>query len=121
MKRNDLILIGVFLALGLIMLIIIYAARSEGSKVLITVDGREYATLELNKDTVYVIEGENGEKNVLEIKDGYVDMVEASCPDKICVNHREIHYDNETITCLPNKVVLRIIDGEDSGLDAVAQ
>lgn len=119
MKKNDLILIGVILALGLIMLIIFNAAESEGSKVLITVDGREEAVLELNKDTVYVIEGDNGERNVLEIKDGHADMIEASCPDKICVKHRKIRFNNETIVCLPNRVVVRITDGEDSGVDAV--
>jgi hypothetical protein len=119
MKKNDLILIGILLALGIIMLVIINAAKSEGSRVLITVDGREEAILELDKDIVYVIEGDNGERNVLEIKDGHADMTEANCPDKLCVKHRDIHYDNETIICLPNKVVIRIIDGEDSGLDAV--
>ncbi|MBP1754602.1 MAG: putative rane protein, partial [Firmicutes bacterium] len=50
----------------------------------------------------------------------YVDMLEASCPDEICVKHKKIHYSNETIVCLPNKVVLEVMDTEDSGVDAIS-
>ena len=58
MKKNDLILIGILLALGIIMLVIINAAKSEGSRVLITVtEGKKPS--ELDEDIVYVIEGDN--------------------------------------------------------------
>ena len=48
-------------------------------------------------------------------------MVEASCPDKLCVKHNKIHYNYESITCLPNRVYVRIVGGEESELDAVAE
>ncbi|NLO10612.1 MAG: NusG domain II-containing protein [Clostridiales bacterium] len=120
MKKNDFYLIGgiiLFIAIGFLLMLLF---RTEGSKVLITIDGKEHKIFNLNEDTTYEIL-HDGNRNVLEIKDGYVSMIEASCPDKLCVKHRRIHYDNESITCLPNRVVLRVIGGEDSELDAIAQ
>lgn len=94
--------------------------KSEGSRVLITIDGIEDKVFDLSEDAIYKIQHEDGHWNTLEIKDGNVSMIDASCPDKLCVKHRSIHYNNETITCLPNKVVLKIIGGEESELDAIA-
>lgn len=121
MKKNDYILIGAILIIGIIVIIVINITKTEGSKVLITVEGVELKTLDLNKNTTYTIDGKNGKKNILEIKDGYVTMKDATCPDKLCVHHKSIHYNRETIVCLPNKVVFEIVDGEDNQIDAIAQ
>jgi hypothetical protein len=120
-KRNDIILVGIIVIIGLALIFIINATKTEGSRVLITVDGKEYAKLPLNKDTTFTIKQDNGDVNILTIKNGQVDMIDANCPDKICVKHADIHYNNETIVCLPHKVVLQIIDGEENETDAVAQ
>ncbi|MDF2906522.1 MAG: putative rane protein [Herbinix sp.] len=119
-KKNDLILIGVILVLGLAVIAFMNITKEEGSKVVITVDGKVYDTLYLKEDTSYTVKLDNDNYNTFEIKDGYVDMMDASCPDKICVNHNNIHYNNETIVCLPNKVVLEVTQSEDSGVDAIA-
>lgn len=120
MKKNDFILIGALLLLGILVILIVNLTKSEGGTLAITIDGKEYKTIDLEEDTQFTVELDNGEWNTFEIKDGYVDMIDASCPDKLCVNHREIHYNNETIVCLPNKVVLQITSSEESELDAVA-
>ena len=60
------------------------------------------------------------ETNHLMIKDGQADMTEAECPDQICVEHKSISKNKETIVCLPNKVIVEIVGGEDTELDAVA-
>ncbi|MDF2486313.1 MAG: putative rane protein [Herbinix sp.] len=119
-KKNDIILIGVVLLLGLAFIIFINLTKEEGSKVVITVEGEVYDTLYLKENTTYTLELKDGTYNTFEIKDGYVDMSDASCPDKICVNHKSIHYNNETIVCLPNKVVLEVMGSENSGVDAIA-
>ncbi len=120
MKKNDFYLLGGIIVIVALAFLLMQLFKSEGSRVLITIDGKEYKTLYLDEDTTYKIQLENGEWNTVEIKDGRAGMLEASCPDKLCVKHRQIHYDNETITCLPNRVVLRVIGSEDSGLDAIA-
>ncbi|HKL99976.1 MAG TPA: NusG domain II-containing protein [Mobilitalea sp.] len=121
MKKNDFILIGTLLILGIIAFILITLTKSEGSRVLIIVNGEEYKDMSLEEDTTFTLELENGGWNTFVIKDGYVDMIDASCPDELCVNHKDIHYNNETIVCLPNNVVLQIIGGEKNEVDAVAK
>ncbi|MBH1941401.1 NusG domain II-containing protein [Mobilitalea sibirica] len=119
-RKQDIILIGAVLFLGLIVFIVMQITKTEGSKVKIFIDNVEYKTLDLNIDMTEKVELDNGEWNLFEIKDGKVDMLDASCPDKICVNHKDIHYNTEDITCLPNKVVLKITGGEENEVDAVA-
>ena len=46
-----------------------------------------------------------------------MNMPEASCPDQICVHHNKISRNKETIVCLPDRVVITIENGEDSGID----
>jgi hypothetical protein len=120
-KKNDFILIGIVLLLGLAAMIYWNITKDEGSTVRITVNGKEYDTLSLSENKSYTIKGENGEWNSFEIKDGYVDMLDASCPDKLCVKHNKIHYNHETIVCLPNKVVIEVIDGKENDVDIIAQ
>ena len=120
-KRNDLILIGVVIILALGVVLLINMNKVTGSRVRITIDGEEYKTLSLFEDTTLVVEGENGEWNTLSIKDGLVDMIDANCPDKLCVKDKDIKYNHETITCLPNRVVLEIVDGEENDVDIIAR
>jgi hypothetical protein len=119
-KKNDFILIGVVLVLGLAVIVYLNLTKEEGSKVVITIDGEVYDTLYLKEDSTYTVKGKDGAYNTFEVKDGYVDMLDASCPDKICVSHSNIHYNNETIVCLPNKVVLEITGAEENGVDAIS-
>ena len=97
------------------------AGDKGGKWVVITVSGEEYATLPLNENRELVIPGENGFDNLLIIKDGYADIAEANCPDKICVHQRKIRYKGETIVCLPNRVVVSIEGGEEGDVDAVSR
>lgn len=94
--------------------------KKEGSTVIITKDGEVVDTLYLNEDKAYTVKGDNGAYNSFEIKDGYVNMLDASCPDQLCVKQKEIHYNNETIVCLPNKVVLQVKSSEKSDVDMIA-
>ena len=120
LKRNDLILIGAVILLCVVVFAFVNLTKKEGSKVVVTVDGKIYDTLSLDKDTTFTVKGKDGEFNTFKISGGYVDMIEASCPDKLCVKQKDIHYNNETIVCLPNKVVLQIKDGEENDIDMIA-
>jgi hypothetical protein len=35
----------------------------------------------------------------------------ADCPDKLCVSHREIFREGESIVCLPHRVVVTVTKG----------
>ena len=57
----------------------------------------------------------------IEYGDGEYKIADASCPDKLCVNMGYISEPLMPITCLPNHLVIRIVnDGEESpSLDGV--
>lgn len=121
MKKNDrtLIIVLLLLAAGIFIGYRIYH-RESGTIVMITVNGEEYAKLPLSKNTTFDIKGIEGE-NRIEIQDGTVNMIQADCPDKLCVHQKPIHYHGEKIICLPHKVVVEISGGEVSDLDGIAQ
>lgn len=120
MNRNDKLLIGVLLVIALSFSFVYqYFVKEEGSQIVITVDGKEYRSLSLQEDTELLIEGANSGTNSLQVKEGAVKMVEATCPDLVCVHQREIRYNGESIICLPNKVVIKIVSGEENEVDAV--
>jgi hypothetical protein len=116
MKRNDIILIVALLILGMAgFFFYLMRVQQPGSVVIITVDSKEYGRYDLKKDQMIPI----NDMNTVEIKDGKVRMIEADCPDKICVNHRVVEYNGESIVCLPNKVLVEVKSEENSSLDAV--
>lgn len=117
LKKNDWILIAGILIIALLAILFMTWSKKEGAKVVVTVDKQIYKTLPLNEDTTLLIGEKTMDYNILEIKDGKVRMTEANCPDKICVEHRAIHYDHESIVCLPHKVTVEIRGGEDSDVD----
>ena len=121
MKRNDIILIVIILFLATAGLLYMNFSKKDGSLVVVKVDGKVYKELPLNKDATLEIKGVGKGTNLLVIKDGHADVVDANCPDKLCVNQRQIDKDGETIVCLPNKVVVEIESSEESEVDAVAQ
>ena len=64
-----------------------------------------------------------GETNVCEIRDGEVRMTEADCPDRICIHSAAITAKGGSIVCLPNHIVLRVTDANDSmrEVDTIAE
>ncbi len=121
-KKNDVILIVVLLVAALLAYggIRIYSEKNTGDAVaIVTVDGEEYGRYPLDEDITKRLEFEDGTYNVLVIKEGKADITEASCPDKICVDHRPINKTGQTIVCLPNRVMVEIENGEESEVDSV--
>lgn len=120
MKKNDFLLIGGIIIICLVVFLVMNMMKKEGSKLIISVDGKVYDTLELDKNMTYTVRGADGAYNTFEIKNGAVHMLEASCPDKLCVHQKSIHYNAETIVCLPNKVVLQVVSDEEDNIDMIA-
>ena len=111
MKKNDILLIGALVLIGVGLFLgyrIFY--RQVGKSVEITVDGKVYQNLSLAKDQKLEIPTEDGGRNVLSIQDGHANMIEANCPDGLCVKQAKISHKGETIVCLPHKVVITVLD-----------
>lgn len=117
MKKNDKILILIVCVIATLFGGYHFLKKDVGvGTVEVQIDGSVYGIYSLQNDQVVDID----EHNQMKIEDGTVTMTWATCPDQICVEHRAISREGESIICLPNKVVLSIIEGEEAELDAVA-
>jgi hypothetical protein len=121
MKKGDIIIIAaVICAAAFLYFSGILSPGEKGGKAVVYIDGKKVQEISLDQEGEYTFETEDGGYNVLLIKDGKADMLEADCRDKICVNHSPIYRENESITCLPHKLVVEIEGGEKNDVDAVA-
>ena len=109
--KNDLLFAGAILVIALVAFLCFKLTAKNGSKVLVSVDGKTVKTFDLGVDTEYEIKTGDSINNLV-IKNGeaYIDF--ANCPDKICQHHRKISKSGETIVCLPHKVVVSV-EGEE--------
>ena len=116
--RNDILFIAGLLLVCAVGILYLFVFRSSGNTVQVTVDKEVYGVYSLSQNiTVDIRSGEDGTKlNRLIINDGKAYIEAASCPDGICVVHRPIFRDKESIVCLPNRVVVTVItdDSTDS-------
>lgn len=124
MKKKDLFLIGIFLAVGMIGFFAFKGiqrfAASDKQILKISVDGKVYGEYSLEDKQEIKI----GDTNVCQIEEnGTVSMTEADCPDHLCIKQGKIKEFGESIVCLPNKVVLEIAtDKKPAGkIDSIAK
>lgn len=91
------------------------ATNSDQKYISIQVDGQEVKKIIFDKKIIgktIPMETEFG-YNLIEIGDGKVRVIEADCPDKLDVKQGYISEPNEIIVCLPNRLVIEIIGGEE--------
>ena len=123
MKKKDICLILVFLMIaGLIYLLT--RNGEAGNQVLITLDGEEYGTYSLTEDQEISVRTEYG-YNIVQIEDGMVFMKDADCPDKYCIHQGKTNRKNQSIVCLPHKLMVEVVEASKAksadGIDAMAQ
>ena len=120
-KRDAVILILVFAVIAAVFLVFWFRPKNNGTSVRITVDGEVYGTYILNEEQLIEVENKNGKiTNRLIIEDKTARMQNADCPDQLCVHQKAISKENETIVCLPNKVVVEVIQAEEQAeFDAI--
>ena len=106
-KKADIFLFIAIIAIGLAFTCLVYALGTGGDTVDITVAGEPYGSYDLSDDNEITIE-QNGHTNKVIIKDGKVSMAFSDCKNQICVHQGEISDGNESITCLPNRVMITI-------------
>ena len=109
-KRNDIILAVVMILVAAAGFLWYNLAKEEGGAVMLIQNGKEVQSFSLNDEIEYLIEIEDDSYNLLVIRGGKAFMKEASCPDQICVNHRPVSNVGETIVCLPNEIVMKVIE-----------
>ena len=116
-RRSDLYLILGCLLAALVLGGLWLLLRRDGATVIVEQNGRETARYALAEDRTVRIEGAGG-YNLLVIEGGEAWLLEADCPNLLCVKTGKIRYAGQSIVCLPHKLAVRIVGGA-SALDAV--
>ena len=97
--------------------LVIELTKEPGSEVIVKIDGNEVARYSLLIDDEYEL---NNGTNILCIKNGEAYLIDASCPDHLCVKQGKISKNGETITCLPYKLTVTVTGGEKPPVDLVS-
>lgn len=121
LKKRDIILIISLLFIGIIALVIWHFIYSDDGKY-VTIEQRNelIGTYPMNVDKEIEIEHRGKVVNKIIIKDGYCYMEEAECPDHLCIKQGKVNKSGQTIVCLPNRVVVTVVDSDSSDYDSVA-
>ena len=108
-RRNDIILILIILAGIVSLFIFVFMRNSYGDVPYINIYHQDKVlySVPLEKNDRITVEGDIS-KMVIVIKNGRVHVEESGCDNQICVHEGEKSSLNEMITCLPNKIYIRI-------------
>ena len=112
-RIGDLILIAALLLLALVLYFAFSDGQDRGGWAVVSVDGEEIGRYSLSEDGVYPL---NGGTNVMQIGDGKAWLIEADCPDHVCIGMGQIQYEGQIIVCLPNRLIVSV-EGVKGGAD----
>ena len=110
-------LIAVILLASIVSFLLLNTGRQTGTVAEIYQDGKLIRTIPLDtvtEDYSFTVSGEDGIYNIVEVHPGEIGIVEASCPDGLCIGMGFIHSSAMPVTCLPNKLVIKIRSETDS-------
>lgn len=114
MKKRDFLFIAGIFAVAIALFAGFSLFGVDGAAVTVKVNGESVASFSLAKDGVYSL---NGGTNVLCIQEGKAFLTSADCPDHLCVKQGKISKNGQTITCLPNRLTVTVVGGEEDIVD----
>lgn len=119
-KKGDFIILGIASLLCIVSFFCLFLPSFSPRRITVTVKGEVYGQYPLEKDQTIEIRQQSGAYNFIEIKDGGVRMIEATCPDHTCIRQGTLHHGG-AIICLPNQVVILAETENPEAPDAVVQ
>ncbi|MCR3921317.1 MAG: NusG domain II-containing protein [Firmicutes bacterium] len=118
MKRLDLLIVVVIVLIGAALFGYNYQQQQRAQEQAdqlragIYVDGKYYQEFALTKnEEIIEIETDFG-KNILRIHDEGIEMIDADCPDQLCIHFGFKQRVGDMIVCLPNRVHM-VIEGNE--------
>ena len=121
MKKKDFLIAAVVLLVaGILALVFHFAGGEPGGQVQLKVDGKVIGTYALVEEQRVPFDTKYGH-NTLVIEGGKAHIEDADCPDHYCEDQGKVSKTGETIVCLPHKLVVEVITGEENDVDVVAK
>lgn len=81
---------------------------SEGSLVMVEIGGNVVYKGEVSENRKVTVTGKFGDVRI-QIREGRVGVVSADCPNKVCVRTGWRSLAGESIICVPNRVLVKIL------------
>lgn len=112
-KKLDFVIIAVLMVLSFLPEIILGASIGKGynnTYAEITIAGKIYKTIPLSEhkgEGSIEVKTKDG-FNIIKVKDNKIGIIEADCPDKVCMNPEYIEKPGQSLVCLPHRVMIEI-------------
>lgn len=125
MKRFDIIIIVLIAAISITSLGVLKITSNkqyEKKYAEVYVDGEIVKTISFDDTTntePFTVKTKLG-VNIIRIDNGKVKIIDADCPDKLCVKDGPISEPGEMLVCLPHKVVVEIKGESKSNVDELS-
>lgn len=115
MKKKEILIFALLFAAALLCWILISHRRAgvDHGSIRITVSGKEYGVYQLSEDQRIKI----NDTNTCRILNGKVQMIEATCPDHLCIHQAPIDEKGGFIICLPNEVIIEGIPSAEASTE----
>lgn len=122
-KKGDIFVIVFFVSAAILMWIEMFLFVPFGDRILkIYSNGAIYAEYNLDdikSEEIIGLEVSDNLEVCISKSGAYVKT--ANCPDGLCIKQGKISKVNQTVVCVPNKVLMEIVSKKEvSGVDAVA-
>lgn len=121
MNKSDLKLIIVIVLIAIIVLFMIAILNdTSNKKALVYYDNNLVLTIDLTETEKkeYLVDGYNGVVKII-AEGGKIKVDEEDSPLHLCSKQGFIEETYETIVCLPNKIVIKIVSSKDNDLDTI--
>ncbi len=123
MNKSDIKLIIIILIIAIIVLFVIAIIGNDTSKsALVYYDNNLVLSIDLTdkSEQEYIVNGYNGPVKIIK-KDGKIKVEEEDSPLHLCSRQGFIEKSYESIVCLPNKIVIKIVSSKQEELDTVVR
>jgi len=107
-RAEALVIGGVFLAALFVIVLLVRSHPTESVVCQIFYKNQLAQTVSLDKDQIFHFS--QNPAVVFQVKDGAIAFVASDCPDKICVKTGFISHPGQMAACLPNHVVIKIVE-----------
>lgn len=117
--------IFIFLSILLLSLVGMYAVRifpSTQAIAVVQVSGKEVRRIDLSAVTepyTFEVMGKDG-RNTISVAPGSISVIDADCPDRLCVKHGPLKNRFSPIVCLPNELTVTL-EQKSGKIDAVSR
>ena len=121
MNKSDIKLIVILCFMAIILFsVIAFSNKKTNKKALVYYDNNLIKTIDLNVDETvnYEVDGYNG-KLKLVVQNGKIKVEEENSPLHLCSKQGFIDKTYESIICLPNKIVIKIVSDNKENYDTI--